>query len=1010
MTPRRRRALRGLLKATWWGSALTTAFALIGLLVITGVPGAPRLALRADTYNQMTGVGPTASSVTVNWTNGLLNSSNQPVTGTTTPDDGGTELNPNADRASGSGSPLSFMDGDFKNLQITVSQTENIGQQGVTVSWTGANPTGDTDSQHLNFMQMMECYGDSASGPSPEDCLFGSDGSQADDIENNFNAGGDDALRGGYLCPAGASPSTTNPPAGLASYANSAYGCDPYEPAAETPSHCDPTAGASDTCATGLLDIPFVPVNDSGNPVYSSTTYSQDFKTTNEVPFAVTNSDGTGQRQFATYTANQAPELGCGAAESSGQTRNCWLVIVPRGSYQPNGYQASPQASPPGDGVITSSPLSAGNWAQRIQIHLDYAPLAVNCPATSVPQLMVGTQVAYRAVTSWQQALNQQAKCSTVYSYTASTESENTSQLTGAASGLPDSAGLAFTTVSIGSEATREGGGTAPTLPNILYAPVAVTAIDFGFNINQSTGQITTPIKLTPALVSRSLTQAYKLSLPDWTLEPSEQPAGQTWWAQNNPASIWNDPEFQKLNPEVPPINGTPSAPLFTGDHSGDNQLVWQYIQSDPTTANWLDGNLTGSQADPSDPVNADPFYVSLSPQLGKSPAPDSYSVAYTPTLLCSQSVNRNDCNVGKASTPLNSVDMLAVQNNFDQAASTVLSAVSPALTTSWDSGATAPDSSTGWWGAAGPEPPGQVLMWAINDMPDLAAYGIISAALCDASGANCVQPSVASVSAALHMATTDSVGLTEVNPATVEAADASSTSAGAYPLVDVVYAAVPTNQSATALTDYANFISYAANQGQTAGTTQGDLPAGYLPLTSALQAQANSVVTQLKADAAATPSPSTSTTPAGNTTTPAANPTPPAANTPPAGNTPAGNTTPAGNSNAGNTTPAANTNAGGTKPGGGATTGSHPSATTSTHAAQPAATSSHTPAVGFNVLPPSAEAAAGTTQGTIVGSVRVVLIIVLIIGAAGAVAGTLLRYGHVPERFSRSRSRPDSS
>jgi hypothetical protein len=43
-------------------------------------------------------------------------------------------------------------------------------------------------------------------------------------------------------------------------------------------------------------------------------------------------------------------------------------------------------------------------------------------------------------------------------------------------------------------------------------------------------------------------------------------------------------------------------------------------------------------------------------------------------------------------------------------------------------------------------------------------------------------------------------------------------------------------------------------------------------------------------------------------------------------------------------------------------------------------------------------------------GAIRVVLIIVLIIGAAGAVAGTVLRYGHLPERLRHFRSRPDST
>ena len=68
-----------------------------------------------------------------------------------------------------------------------------------------------------------------------------------------------------------------------------------------------------------------------------------------------------------------------------------------------------------------------------------------------------------------------------MYSYTATTENEATTDLAG--SERRRVAGLAFTTIPIGSEAARDG-LQPPTLPKILYAPVAVTALDFGFNIN----------------------------------------------------------------------------------------------------------------------------------------------------------------------------------------------------------------------------------------------------------------------------------------------------------------------------------------------------------------------------------------------------------------------------------------------------------------------------------------------------------------------------------------------
>jgi hypothetical protein len=50
-----------------------------------------------------------------------------------------------------------------------------------------------------------------------------------------------------------------------------------------------------------------------------------------------------------------------------------------------------------------------------------------------------------------------------------------------------------------------------------------------------------------------------------------------------------------------------------------------------------------------------------------------------------------------------------------------------------------------------------------------------------------------------------------------------------------------------------------------------------------------------------------------------------------------------------------------------------------------------------------------GTTPPTAVGAVRGVLIIVLIIGAAGGLSGFLLRYGRVPRR-GPFRERPEGS
>jgi hypothetical protein len=534
-------------------------------------------------------------------------------------------------------------------------------------------------------------------------------------------------------------------------------------------------------------------------------------------------------------------------------------------------------------------------------------------------------------------------------------------------------------------------------------------------------------VKLTPSLLAKALSQVYLLDLPDFGgANGLPGPA----WAQKNPASLLADPAFHALNSEIPTsLGGAPTFPFITGDHSADNQRIWQWIQSDPAAASWLDGGAGSA----SDPVTADPDYVKL--KLGKSPAADQFDEAYTGTLTCADAVTdinqcggppdlskptSTSCDIpagdtvntsSKACTSLDSEALLPVETNFDQAAAAVLAASDSGNTKTWDPSAKASDGTPGWFDTIGTELPGETFMWTVNDMPDLAAYGLLSAALCNPAGADCIQPSTGNVTEALKSATADSAGLLQVNPAKVPA--------GAYPLVDVVYAAVPTNQSASLLTDYANFISYAAGKGQTAGTAPGDLPPGYLPLTSSLQSQARTVVTKLKTLAAAAGKPSgsptsstTSTSPSGggshqttggSTTTGGGSTTPGGGTTPTTGATAAATCSPAAS-----TSPSASAS-----PSGSASASTPPSASTSSAAAgtgaagsTACASSSATPQP-FSVLPPAAQAASGTTQSTPVGAIRIVLIIVLIVGVSGAVPGIVLRYGRVPRRGWRLRGMP---
>ncbi len=104
----------------------------------------------------------------------------------------------------------------------------------------------------------------------------------------------------GLLCTAGAVASAGSPPFAL-NGGGPAQGCDPAEPTAETPTHCDPTAASPNTCATGNYTVPFVPADDSANPLWGAgasgtgtgTLFNQ--FNTNEVQAAYTSQDETGR-------------------------------------------------------------------------------------------------------------------------------------------------------------------------------------------------------------------------------------------------------------------------------------------------------------------------------------------------------------------------------------------------------------------------------------------------------------------------------------------------------------------------------------------------------------------------------------------------------------------------------------------------------------------------------------------------------------------------------------------
>jgi len=300
-------------------------------------------------------------------------------------------------------------------------------------------------------------------------------------------------------------------------------------------------------------------------------------------------------------------------------------------------------------------------------------------------------------------------------------------------------------------------------------------------------------------------------------------------------------------------------------------------------------------------------------------------------------------------------LDQLPYVNSLDEGAALVRAGNNPEGA-NWDPTKLAPDGSTGWWGNGGVQPAGSIFIWAVTDSASLANRGLVPADLCDASGNHCVGADTASVTSALGAAKADNTGLLHVDPA--------HPGSGGYPLVDVTYAAVRTDQSAAALQAYAALINYAADQGQTPGVDPGQLPHGYLPMPQALRDKAKVAAATLLG---------------------ANQPTTPGGGSNPGGSNPGGGSFGGGSGPGGGSIPGGGSVGGGNGSTGGGG-GSNPSGTSGASGGNSATGGTRT--ITPSPLPTGsvpAQLAAGNTPRTPPGAVRWALLVVAIIGLVGA-------------------------
>lgn len=724
-------------------------------------------------------------------------------------------------------------DAPFPGLKVTVSQTEDLIQQGITVSWTGAQQS-TVPTQQLggtNFLQIAQCWGDEP----------GSNGTRPDRTTCQY--GGLDVTADQRF-----------------SYRDSAD-----EIAAEDTSYSvvgssffDPTMTAIPFRSATGVDISLIKdgawVADPGN--LDNNEFFTKF-TTNEVSWAGSGADGSGSVSFELQTVQQSPGLGCGTpTTSAGITTgsSCWLVVIPRGAVDASGIG------------ISQSGLFWETWKHHIAIRLGFKPVGLSCAIGAAERQLSGSELISGAMGQWQPRLCNSSSAA-VYSLLTGPEADAALAANGTTA-----APMAITSRPLSTEGATD---------NLTYAPIGLTGVSVAFAIDrvaQVSGDVPdavkakerqafTSLKLTPRLLAKLLTASYTDALPQAS-DKSHLTGGRNLTQDPDFLAI-NDPEWESMAISSVGVSDA-LMPLGRSDAA---RVIWTYILADTDAAAFLAGK-------------ADPWGMKVNPYYSTSAKVNPTKTALT---LPRDDFPKADPVEFKGLASNNFADVVNLVTwrpftaSLEAGGYNVLRGDALKLG-SWDPTSTPPKFTKGDRALVGLQ-----AVIGLTDTSAAAKYQVIQASLLNPAG-KYVTPSAEAMTAAASAMTKnrDQAQVVEYDPLSTAARAA----AGAYPLTMPIYAAVNRAMSGAGLRgDYASFITYAATDGQTPGTGDGQLPGGYAPLPDTWRAQAIAAAKLIKAGPAATASPSATATTSGTSSTPSGVSTtgPTSASGPSAAGTPAG-------------------------------------------------------------------------------------------------------------------------
>lgn len=540
---------------------------------------------------------------------------------------------------------------------------------------------------------------------------------------------------------------------------------------------------------------------------------------------SITGADGSGFADLELYTADQSPTLGCD------DKHPCSLVVEP--NY---GGDSIAWADKTRKGVLGcdnhSLDLDFGmasdlklngtinrytnmktseqcSWERRAVVPLEFAPTAAACPDQHAAFRVAGLEPAKRAMAQWQAGLCQGTEpMSLTYGFANGDAQARTDFLSGGGD-------MAL--------ASRPDTQAPPPRPYV-YAPIATSGISVVFVVDDpNTGRQIRSMKLNARLLAKLLTQSYA------------SPGAAIPSVKGNPICIFDDPEFQKLNPL--PSDGTVSWPtgclsnnttptVFGGTADMTYQLT-SWIASDPDAVRFLDGE--------SDPwgMHVDSFY--LRPAFSGYPTDSLVRQDSSGIPDAKEDAKRNwkQFEWNPISTGLNDVVRKVLWNQPNCV-----------------NGDTKSDGSHD---LCPPLKIGKRTLFAIMDTGEAKAYSLPEAQLLNPAG-GFVSPDGPGFQAAVADMTVDQA--TGVQSLPYGASDSAlSRDQKAYPLTAVQYAMLPTKDVAAGkVAAMTKFMRAVTTTGQVYGYEPGHLAPGFLALTAAQRTQAGDAIGHLEAQDAKLP------------------------------------------------------------------------------------------------------------------------------------------------------------